>query len=60
MKDNNYFRLYLINNKDEVKFKYFVTFTFVGEYKEATLESKLNLFKEFIKKLKRKKDFEYF
>ena len=60
MKDNNFCRLYLINNKDEVKLKYFVTFTYVGEYKEATLESKLNLFKEFIKKLKRKKDFEYF
>ena len=40
MKDNNFCRLYLINNKDEVKLKYFVTFTYVGEYKEATLKSK--------------------
>jgi hypothetical protein len=53
-------RFYLKTNTEEVNFNYFVTFTFVGEYKEATLESKLNLFKEFIKKLKRKKDFEYF
>jgi len=57
MKDNKFFRLYLINNKEEVNVKYFITFTFVGEYKE---EDRLTLFKEFIKKLKRKKDFEYF
>jgi hypothetical protein len=53
-------RFYLKTNTEEVNFKYFVTFTFVGEYKEATLEAKLKLFKAFIKKLKRKKDFEYF
>jgi hypothetical protein len=56
MKDNKFFRLYLINNKEEVNVKYFITFTFVGEYKEAP---RLTLFKEFITKLKIKKDFEY-
>jgi hypothetical protein len=60
MQDNNFFRLYLINNKEEVNYKYFVTFTFVGEYKEAPIEDRLTLFRAFIKKLKRKKDFEYF
>ena len=53
MKDNKFFRLYLINNKEEVNVKYFITFTFVGE------APRLTLFKEFITKLKIKKDFEY-
>jgi hypothetical protein len=59
MKDKNLLKFFL-RRRDIIEFTFFGTVTFGEESRTLVDEQKVEKFRNFIKKLKRKKNFEYF